>query len=130
MCVLLSHVYNICVSFVPPPSSSLLKKNLIVNCKILISHFRKFNFLGSIVRFMLCFLVRLHVCVLLVVLAVVKFVIVLCVCVDRSFVGDCPWPLSSSVSVSGIFFFVGSVLFIVGKLYEAFCAKLCLCNSG
>lgn len=30
-------------------------KNLIVNCKILISHFRKFNFLGSIVRFMFFF---------------------------------------------------------------------------
>lgn len=71
------------------------------------------------------------VCVLLVVLAVVKFVIVLCVCVCGSFVRR---RLSMTFELVGIcvryFFFVGSVLFIVGKLYEAFCAKLCLCNSG
>lgn len=53
------------------------------------------------------------------------------VCVCGSFVRR---RLSMTFELVGIcvryFFFVGSVLFIVGKLYEAFCAKLCLCNSG
>lgn len=52
-------MYNICFFCCPSP---LLKKNLIENCKILISHFRKFNFLGSIVRFMLCFCFFLCMC--------------------------------------------------------------------
>lgn len=125
-------VYNICFSFCPPtPSSSLLKKNLIVNCKILISHFRKFNFLGSIVRFMLCccfFTWDLWMCVCYYLFLLFDNFLWKCEC--GSFVRR---RLSMTFELVGICVrdFVGSVLFcIVGKLYEAFCAKLSLCNRG
>lgn len=132
-------MYNICFFCCPSP---LLKKNLIENCKILISHFRKFNFLGSIVRFMLCFCfffcvcVFMWVCVMPSVTARVFYVLflfsnLLWVNVVRSHVGaivrDLLWASRylPGISLGTVFF----CLLVVGKLHEAFVrSKLIVSN--